>query len=241
MGYHPTTWPSLQEQFSRNRSIMSISFPKSCTDNLKIRPLYGFLDHYIAKEYFGYKEIAHPKGKQFLKAFAKLYGKINVILGIAHGEEKRIANAVISESQDGQISMFMEECENNLPKWMNISINRLYPLVKEKMDRLACQNYIRSVGLPLPYPSNCIMCPYLSKIEMLWLYKNLPNEFMKWVHHENRKIEKNVKKGAKNLGVKGNRSLLDFLEEALKQFGHLTMEELNEYKMSHGHCVMSSY
>jgi hypothetical protein len=241
LGYHPNTWQSLQGQFTKNHSIMSIAFPKACTDNLKIKPLYSFLDHYIAKEYFGYSDTKVPKGKKYLKAFATLYGKINVILGIAHGEEKRIANVVSSYSENGQMLIFEKEKEDNLPKWMKISINRLYPLVEEKMDRLACQKYIRSVGLPLPYPSNCIMCPYLSKIEILWLYRTLPQEFEKWVNHENRKLEKNISLGKKNLGVKGEKMLVVYLKEAIEEFGHLSIAELNKYKMSHGHCVMSSY
>ena len=28
---------------------------------------------------------------------------------------------------------------------------------------------------------------------------------------------------------------------AKKKFGHMTYDELHEYKMSHGHCVKSKY
>lgn len=241
MGYHPRTWPSLQEQFLINSSLMSVAYPKACTDNLKIRPFYNFLDHYIAGEYFGYTGTEKPKGKRFLKLFAKLYGKINVILGIAHGEEKRVAKGPANPDQKPQGMLFEQDDECKLPVWAQISIHKIYPLIEEKMDRKACQEYMRSLGLPVPYPSNCIMCPYLSKIEILWLYRFLPHEFFKWVYHEKRKLEKNKNNGKRNLGVKGEKDLNQVLEEAIAEFGHLTDQELDDYKMSHGHCVMSSY
>lgn len=240
LGYHPNTWPSLQGQYLKNRSLMSVAFPKSCTDNLKIKPVYAFLDHYIAVNYFGYKLESRPKGKYFLKLFAKVYGKINVILGIAHGEEKRIREKAPS-SPSGTPDFFDSPSVSTGHKWMNLSINKQYPLVEEKIDRKACQEYITSLGLPLPYPSNCIMCPYLSKIEILWLYRNLPDEFNRWVWHEKRKLEKNNGKMKRNLGVKGEKTLDIILDEAIHEFGHLTDRELDLHKMSHGHCVMSAF
>src|SRR5690606_12029267 len=56
MGYHPTTWKSLIHQFKRNNTVMSVAFPRSCSDNLKIKPLYNFLDHYIATQRYGYTD-----------------------------------------------------------------------------------------------------------------------------------------------------------------------------------------
>lgn len=43
------------------------------------------------------------------------------------------------------------------------------------------------------------------------------------------------------MGVFGKKLLPEILEEAIKEFGHLTDAELKEYKMSHGHCVKSKY
>lgn len=78
-------------------------------------------------------------------------------------------------------------------------------------------------------------------MEILWLYRNLPEEFEQWIYHEKRKLEKNKNNGKRNLGVKGEKDLNQVLEEAIAEFGHLTDQELDDYKMSHGHCVMSSY
>lgn len=124
---------------------------------------------------------------------------------------------------------------------MTECINKIYPLIEEGMDRRACQAYIRSIGLPLPYPSNCIMCPYLSKIEILWLFKNLPEQFTRWVAYENAKLDKCKDKVKRNLGVKGEQQLEEILKEAIQEFGHMTNQELDEYKMSQGHCVHSTY
>lgn len=240
MGYHPRTWPSLTAQFEKNSTIMSLAFPRTCTDNLKIKPLYSYLDHHIASDYYGCIQDTIPKGKKFIKQFVKDNGKIKVILGIAAGEEKRIAKSDKKALKAQQLNMF-KKYRDPIPKWMTESIEKIYPLVEERMDRKACQTYIRSVGLPLPYPSKCIMCPYLSKVEILWLYKNMPQEFYCWVSYERDKLDKCKGHTKRNLGVKGEKTLEEILEEAIQEFGHMTAEELDEYKMSHGHCVLSAY
>lgn len=227
MGYHPRSWPTLQFQFRKNGSIMSVAFKKVCTDNLKIKPLYNFLDHYIADRYFGYGENHPPKGKRFIKRYCKEYGKIDVILGIAAGEEGRIAKSA-----------------KRLLKrrsWMEHCISKLYPLVELGMDRNACQQYIHAVGLPLPFPSNCMMCPFAGKVEILWLYRKYPAVFAEWVSYEKAKLKKFAHSANKNLGVKGRFTLEEVLKQAIEQYGYMTESELDDYKMSHGHCVKSTY
>lgn len=90
-GYHLKNWETLQHNFKAHSTVMSVAFPKTCTDNLKIKPLYNFLDHYIAEHYYSYSEPERPKGKRFIKHFCKQYGKINILLGIAAREESRIS------------------------------------------------------------------------------------------------------------------------------------------------------
>lgn len=240
MGYHPRTWQSLTAQFEKNRTIMSLMFPRSCTDNLKIKPLYNFLDHYIAKAYYRYGMESRPRGKSYIKRYLKERGKIRVILGIAAGEEKRVAKSGKKSLKASQLQLFAKY-RDPVPKWMSACIDKCYPLIEEGMDRAACQQYIRSTGFPLPFPSNCIMCPYLSKIELLWLHRNLPQEFNRWVGYERAKLEKNEGLTKRNLGVKGTKTLEETLEEAKLEFGHMSDAELDKYKMSHGHCVMSAF
>lgn len=234
-GYHPKNWDSLQHNFRTHNTVMSVAFPKTCTDNLKIKPLYNFLDHYIATQYYGYSEPTRPKGKRFIKHFCKQHGKINVLLGIAAGEESRISGT------NYEIDIFGNLIISN-PTWMDHCLQKVYPLVNLLMNRAGCQTYIRSTGLPLPPPSNCMMCPFLSKQEILWLFRNYPEVFYEWQAYEQAKLNKfsnaNIKS---NLGVKGNMTLAEFLDQAIAEYGHWTDEKLNEYKMSHGHCVKSAY
>lgn len=240
MGYHPKNWPTLQDQFRRYSTIMSVAFPKTCTDNLKIRPIYNFLDHYVACRYYGYSERHGPKGKRYLKRFCQQYGKINVLLGIAAGEESRIAKSNKKSLKKRQLDLFRKV---RIPgrTWMDICIAKRYPLMELGMDRYGCQRYIRSVGLPLPFPSNCMMCPFASKAEILWLYRTHPDVFWEWVDCERRKLEKFADKGKRNLGVKGADTLETVLAQAIEEFGQMSDEELYNHKMTHGHCVMSTY
>lgn len=234
-GYHPKNWDSLHANFQAHNTVMSVAFPKTCTDNLKIKPLYNFLDHYIARNYYNYDEPHRPKGKRYIKHFCKQHGKIHVLLGIAAGEESRIAKPL------HEVDIFGNLIVTNAT-WMDHCLQKVYPLVDLQMDRSACQTYIRSTGLPLPLPSNCMMCPFLSKQEILWLYRNYPEVFSEWQDYEQAKLNKfsnaNIKS---NLGVKGNITLAVFLDQAIAEYGHMTDEQLNEYKMSHGHCVKSAY
>ena len=136
-------------------------------------------------------------------------------------------------------------------QWMSV-IEKTYPLVDLGMDRRACQEYIASTGHEIPWPSNCTRCPYQSKQELLWLSKKHPELFDELVQMELAKLEKFAGRGVeveKNLGMfcrydkKQGRAWLvtDQLKQAEAQYGSMTDEELDEYKFSHGHCVMSKY
>jgi hypothetical protein len=241
----------------RKTAIQSKAFPKTCTDQLKIRPIYKFLDELLFRKskevqqkvitsinnpekatfLLQQSKLAERKGEDYVfpvlqkKAivkYAELYGKIDVILGIAKGEEKR-----------------MSKDTSNAPKWFQQSINKVYPLVEEGMDRKACQDYIESVGELVPYPSNCIICPFMSKQELLFMYRFNKEWYHRFCRMEQRKIDKSAAEGIdpkKNLGVWGTTKLLpEILEEAIEKHGHMTDKELDDYKMSHGHCVMSSF
>lgn len=243
MGFHPNTWPTLTSQFRKNRSIMSKMYPRACTDNLKIRPFYKFLEHYIRQHYYPQLNGKFPP-KYFIKRFATENGKIRVILGIASGEEKRIKPSV-RELKELQLDLFSEaKPKRKLPVWMERSVERIYPMVTEGADRWMAQQYILSTPWPLPMPSNCMFCPYMDRIEILWLYRNHPERFAEWVELEKDKVDRCRSQGVpdvKNLGVNGTKMLDEILREAIAEFGHLSDADLEEHKMSHGHCVMSKY
>lgn len=221
-GYHPRTWPSLIEFMQTNDAIMSKAYPKSCTDNLKIKPIYNFLDTYIAKEIYGVDSHHSESKKSFIKRYATQHGKIRVLIGIAAREESRLG-------------------QDPPAKWMRDSIERVYPLVNEGFDRAECQRIIRGYGKTVPLPSNCRRCPFMNDVELLWLYRFYPNDYYVWVNMEARKIRKWEGIAARNLGVNGDKLLPEILERAIAKHGHMTDEELHEYKMSHGHCVKSKY
>jgi hypothetical protein len=146
-----------------------------------------------------------------------------MLLGIAKGEERRVS--------DG---------EDDAP-WMRDCVERVYPLIDLGMDRAQCQAHIRSLGLPVPVPSNCKLCPYRSEVELLWLYRFHPTDYQEWVDLEAAKLRRFASRGDRNLGVFGRRSLPEVLKGAIDKYGHLSDEELEQNRMTHGHCVASKY
>jgi 3'-phosphoadenosine 5'-phosphosulfate sulfotransferase (PAPS reductase)/FAD synthetase len=216
-GYHG--WEGLRQFYRRTNTVGSKCFMKTCTDNLKLTPIYNFLECFVGREF------NLPTGnKQGLVHFSKKFGKIHVLVGIAHGEEKRIADPTKEKK-----------------KWKRESITTVYPLVEMGMARDDCQRSIRAFGHEVPLPSNCILCPFLSEIELVFMWKFMPEDYREWVELEHRKIEKFADKGDKNYGVWGKKLLPEVLEGALAKYGHLSNSELWEFKMSHGHCVQSRY
>lgn len=216
----PNGWKGgLIKFYERTKTVGSKAFPKTCTDKLKIQPIYNFLEGYVHKKY----KLSKVGRKRALKEFAEKHGKIDVLIGIAKGEEKRVAS------------------DKTGPVWMQKSVHKVYPLVDLGWDRKACQDYLSRNGFSIPIPSNCILCPFMSKQELLYLYHKYPDWYRKWVQLEADKIEANSHMGDKNLGVWGKKLLPEILEEAKSEFKHMAMPELLEYKMSHGHCTMSKY
>lgn len=215
MGYHTGDWQSLRGLYRAKTAVGSKCFPKICTDRLKLRPIYNCLEDWIGKEY-GYR----PGRKNAFKSFAQDHGRVRVLVGIARGEESRVKG-----KQD--------------EPWREKSLGIVYPLIDLRMDRQDCQKYARSLDLPVPYPSNCILCPFMSEIELVWLYKNLPDDFQDWVEIERNKLEK-YKHIEKNYGVWKNKTLPEVLTGALEKYGNLTPAELDNYKMNHG-CNLSKY
>lgn len=224
MGFHPRTWQSLRGQLKANNTILSKTFIRngSCTDNLKIKPIYNFLGDYIIKKYRLDRDGAKMIRKKEYYRFARIYGKINVLLGISRGEESRVS---------AEFSV----------KWMKKTLTKSYPLISMGMNREDCQNYIRSVNEVVPPPSNCVLCPWMNKKELLWLWRFLPESFKDWCTMEEAKLENDLKvHGKKKNGVWGEKTLDIILEEAKAEFGHLSDEQLNKHKFE-GHCTKSKH
>lgn len=221
LGHHTSKWQSLRAFWDRTKTIGSKAFPKTCTDKLKIVPIYNFLDTWLGERY-GYQ----TGRKRAIKEFAQQHGRIRVLLGIAAGEETRVAD--ISKEPK---------------RWMRESTERFYPLIDIGYDRAACIAYIESLNHSVPPPSNCMLCPFMSEVELVWLYRHKPADYQDWVRLERQKLDNNrhLDESGRNLGVWGKRTLPDVLDAALGKYGHWSKAQLQEYKMSHGHCVKSKY
>jgi hypothetical protein len=239
MGFHTGHWAQgLHGQWRAHNTIGSASYPASCSSSLKIAPIYMFLEVWIEREY-GFK----AGKKKGLRQFVERFGKIDVLLGIAKGEEKRVAKSARPLTFD-----FLEPEKDSTPKWMIDCINRVYPLIDLGLDRAGCQAYLRSINAYVPPPSNCISCPYKSHQEVLWTARFLPKQFATWIELETNKrnawagrLDSKTGLPIPNHGVKGMKTLVEFLAEAEAKYGSMTDDELNDYRFSHGHCVTSKY
>tara|TARA_R110000803_G_scaffold162194_1_gene225848 strand:+ start:37999 stop:38940 length:942 start_codon:yes stop_codon:yes gene_type:complete len=222
LGYHSESWQTLEHQFKKNNSI-AMKRVKSCTDNLKIKPIYRWLDHQCSI-LLG-KESRNHFGKKHIIEFAEKYAPIRMIIGFAKGEESRM----------------LKTQKFGVQKWWE-SIDKIFPLIQDlDWGRADCINYMESTGLAVCGPSNCIFCPNVSKQELIYLWRFQKSNFLRWARLERNKFNANTHK-EKNVGALGNqRSLVAELRVALEKHGDMTDQELKDYKFSHGHCISGGY
>jgi len=249
----PKEWASeswsggIISKFETLKSLPMLKGPKSCTVSLKLHPIYKFINRYIYQNYNTEKE----SQMSAIKEFAEKNGKIRMIIGIAKGEEKRITDPAKAEQ-----------------KYISEGFIYEYPLIDMGIDRAAAQKIIKQYGHEVPIPSNCMICPYMNKAELLWLYKFKRYMYDKAVEMEKNKIEFHQKvndlaekgdwetlstmvgpvkianlkeKIPANDGMFGEKLIPQMLKEAQQEFGHLSDAELFEQKMSHGHCRTHKY
>ncbi len=218
-GFHLPGWrKGLAGFYDRNSSIGSKAGRQICSDQLKISPLYKWLEWWVAREYG-----LEAGRKQALYKFVEQYGKIAVVIGFAKGEEGRCAD------------------DAGRPVWMRHCLDFHYPLIDLGMDRLAAQDYIRGLGYPVPYPSNCERCHWMSKIELLWLARNRPEVLADWMRQEQAKLTKFAHLNGSNKAVFGSKPLMRTLEDAEAEYGEWSNERLDAYKFSHGCSLGTRY
>lgn len=223
--YYTEAWSDLISNYRRNDTVGLKAFRKSCSSGLKIQPVYRWLEDTISGDY----GTAHGN-KKGLYEYVSLTGeKIRMLIGLAAGEEKRIAR------------------DDNAPAWMRATISREYPLASDLgWNRADCQNYIRSVGYEPPRPSLCRHCPYKTDLELLLMTKEDPEGFEQWAELEQNKLAKFEREyperpASRNHGVFGaNTDLRTVADQATEKYAHLSVEELREIRMR-GHQVGSSY
>lgn len=231
-GYHTEGWcdlvtPQLRKEGGKYKPTMVQLGTKSCTDNLKIKPIYKFLDEYLNEKFnYGFNvRKFRGCGKQALKKFHSENGKIRILIGFAKGEETRAHKS--NKIQD-------KDYNSEADSWGKC-LFREYPLIDIAMDRAACQKFITEKIGYCPMPSNCMLCPYQSEQELLWLYKNHRDQFETWIEIEANKLARYEGKTEKNHGVYNNKKTLrDKIESAQEKYGSWSDEDLANYKMSHG-------
>lgn len=243
MGYHVPSWMGLSQAHERSiengKAMIAMLNEKTCTINLKLDVIYKFLDSYINDRYgYGFKkEESGGCGKEAIKAYEAEYGKLEVIIGFAAGEDKRVNRAKKMEEKDHAVTYTKTGRKTN--SWKRV-IKRLYPLFDLGMDRKGCQEYLAKNGEEIPMPSSCMRCPYMPPQELLWLARRYPEKFAEWCRWEKAKMGRWASE-EKNVGVFASKlTLSEMLAKAEAQYGHMTDEELNEYKFTHGKCTAAA-
>ena len=215
--YHSKSWPSLIDHYRRTGTCGSRGFPRSCTDQLKIRPFYRFLEEYLGTTY--QVEIGRKKG---FYEYARHYGKLRVLIGLTAEESGRCQ-------------------EKSRPLWMRRCIDIRYPLQEMRATRSDAQTIITGYGYRVPCPSSCRCCPFLTLRDLLWKYRTRPEEYEELLCLENTKLSRFEHLGEKNYGVYGAMRLPQALTKAEHLFGHLSNSELTEARQRDGHGVRSKY
>jgi 3'-phosphoadenosine 5'-phosphosulfate sulfotransferase (PAPS reductase)/FAD synthetase len=233
MGYHTDGWMSLKANLIRNKVILSATMgSKPCTSALKINPLDKYLREYMCQKY-GFENLSAPTS---WKDYEDKFGtKVRVMIGFAKDEEMRAIKSL--------------KVMNTLPKYKQRHFQYVFPLIEEGWNRQSAQDIITQYHPYLIPPSNCMICFYQSDQELIWLERNHPEEFYEWVEMEKAKLDRFADvPDIKNNGVYGAVNLIQKLQMAKDKkdangvrLGDYTDEQLWEYKMSHGHCVKSSF
>lgn len=218
MGFHSPNWQSLRQFYRTHHTIGSKSYNATCSSQLKISPLYRYLGHWLAITYG-----LSPLRKNSFIQFRNQYGPIRMLIGFSKGEERRRADP------------------NTFPKWKRYSIEMSYPLIELGWDRTRCQQFTKGLGYPVPPPSNCMLCPYMTKLELLWLARHHPDDYQEWVELEQQKLRRWEHLGDKNYGVWGKKPLPMVLTETERDYGHLSNSELDAIKFMRGHHVQSKF
>lgn len=215
LGYHSPAWLTLHTQWARNTTIMAARFPKTCSVGLKITPFYKALNAYLARTY-GYPAQAGRVSRAALYAYAQDHGPIPVMIGFSRGEERRVKPAPSG--------------------FMTTTVNRIYPLIDLGLDRRGCQEGIRALGHEVPYPSNCMHCPFHSPLDLMRLHTKHPESFVLWAEFEHRKLTAEKWQSSRNHTVMCNdKTLWQNLDDAYAKYGVLSAEELDALRMERGH------
>ena len=81
--------------------------------------------------------------------------------------------------------------------------------------------------------------------QLLWLYRFDRAAYEEWVDLEKAEIlkfaERTAARGQQNCGVFGKKLIPEVLADAMEKYGHMSDDDLEVFRMSHGHCVSNGY
>jgi hypothetical protein len=108
------------------------------------------------------------------------------------------------------------------------------------------QEYIRSLGHPVPFPSLCKFCPFKSDLDLYYQWRFERPDYERWVELERAKLDAHAERSPhlppeRNHGVFPGRTLPEVLSDARRKYAHMTDAELHDHRMNHGHGVASKY
>ena len=194
---------------------------RACTMNLKINPIYKFVEAYVRKE-FGFQGSRKVPIKNFVKTYQT---KITVMIGFTTQEEKRIHHHT-------------DTCGCSL--WFKESIHVIYPLISLGMNRSDIQQETIRLGHPLVIPSACDICHYqtLHQIEFFRRFDN--SVLLKMEVLENNKLDKYAHK-EKNYGIFGKDKITEVVAKAKDKFADNSDQEIILMVLSHSHNICNSY
>jgi hypothetical protein len=151
MGYHPGAWAGgLTAQWDAHSTVGSVAFPSTCSDSLKITPIYAYLAD-LMHELYGFRSGRKAEYYEYCDRFGE---KLPVIIGFGRGEESRAGIATeVDRDQTSFIDLIGAADVVQKPGrhlWMDRTINKVYPLIDIGFDRSDVQAYLRSRNLPVP-------------------------------------------------------------------------------------------
>lgn len=169
--------------------------------------------------------MAHGR-KEGLYEYVRLTGqKIRVLIGFTAGEADRRIDPT-----------------ERVPPWMSRCVERVYPLYELGMTREDCQEYIRSLGHPVPIPSLCRFCPWKTPFDLHYQRRFARPDYDRFVELEANKLRKweGHLPPDKNHGVFPGKTLPQVLDESAEEFSQLSDEEMHRRLMV-GHGNRSRY
>ncbi|MFG1594183.1 hypothetical protein [Halobacteriovorax sp. CON-3] len=235
-GYHTESWKTLLHQMFKN-STLPMPGQKSCTDNLKVKPIYRFLNAYCRSKITGAKlefNKEEDTGKPWIQKYVELSGeKIEVFIGFSKGEEIRAHKTLMYQSSKGAFN------------WMRDCIDFKFNLIEDDITREDCIEYFDRSGYGEVVPSNCEICPYQSQAEIAYAYRTNMSSIDLIAELEKKKWEKDISiYGTKKNGAFSRTSgtgLADTLKVANEKYANHTDEELYELVLRHGHAIAHGY